>query len=201
MTTVTAPKKKVKVRRKMTMANRRIEVGDLYLNGKTQPYIAKTLGVSQPTISRDLEAIHAIWQEQATDYYSQAMAQELAKIDNLERVYWEAWEASKKEPETTETEHQRSSVVEPEAMANFSIPMSMTLSKRRSPTGDKRFLEGVQWCIDKRIKLMGLAPPEQIKVSWEKHLPKDLQGEKEELQRQFAMLLVKAAQEKQSEVE
>ena len=47
--------------------------------------------------------------------------------------------------------------------------MEKTIVKDRL-VGDPRFLAGVQWCIDKRCKIMGLDAPQLVEVTWQDEL-------------------------------
>lgn len=68
------------------------ETARLYLRGATQAEIAAKQGVVQQQISKDLKVIQRRWQQSALVDMQAAKARELARIDHLERVYWEAWE-------------------------------------------------------------------------------------------------------------
>ena len=114
------------------------ELARRYLQGEYQADIAADLGVSQSTISADLKKLQRRWQASALVDLNAAKAQELAKIDNLEREYWEAWTRSCADAET---------VVKKAKEATQTI---------KGQAGDPRFLAGVQWCIERRCKLLGL---------------------------------------------
>jgi len=90
------PKGKGKSRRrgKVQLAADRQAIASMYLRGKAQVDIAAELGLSQPTVSRDLKIIQGEWLDSAIRDFDAARAQELAKIDELERTYWAAWERS-----------------------------------------------------------------------------------------------------------
>lgn len=109
------------------------EISNLYLQGWIQAAIADHIAKSRPykitqqTISRDLKTIQERWQASAIRSFDEARARELAAIDNLERVAWEAYQA--KEPP------------------------------------DPRFLDRVSWCIDRRVKLLGLDAPTKNEIS------------------------------------
>ena len=69
-----------------------LEISRLYLTGVTQTDIAARLGVSQQQISYDLKALQKRWLAASLAHVDDAKARELAKIDQLEREYWKAWE-------------------------------------------------------------------------------------------------------------
>jgi hypothetical protein len=73
-------------------AERRLQVAEYYLKGARQSEIAEWLKVGQATISRDLKAIQAEWLKASLVDFNEAVAKELAKIDNLELAYWGAWD-------------------------------------------------------------------------------------------------------------
>jgi transcriptional regulator with XRE-family HTH domain len=79
--------------------SRRAEVARRYLQGEMQEQIAQSFGVTQGQISQDLKAIRAAWLASAVRDFDALKAQELAKIDAVEREYWLAWERSKKDKE------------------------------------------------------------------------------------------------------
>ena len=49
--------------KKLEVVRRRERTAELYIQGRTQCEIAETLGVSQPTVCQDLQAIQKAWRE------------------------------------------------------------------------------------------------------------------------------------------
>lgn len=68
------------------LATRRRKVAELRLQHWTETEIAEALGVSQPTISRDLAHIREEWREERVRSYDDWVAEELAKLAALERT-------------------------------------------------------------------------------------------------------------------
>ena len=68
------------------LATRRRKVAELRLQHWTESEIAEALGVSQPTISRDLAHIRDEWREERVRSYDDWVAEELAKLAVLERT-------------------------------------------------------------------------------------------------------------------
>lgn len=130
------------------VVKRQEEVASLYLRQMSQQEIAEALGVSQQTISNDLAAIKRRWQQQATIKIESAKAAEIARINLMESQYWKAWDASRGNKETTKSK--RTDATETKAEVQV---------ERESQTGDPRYLEGVRWCIEKRIAIFGLNMP------------------------------------------
>jgi len=130
------------------LARDRKRIAELYLQGKYQHEIAEELKMSQATVSSDLRKMQAEWLQSALVNIDEVKAKELAKIDQLERTYWEAWQKSCEDAETTTATMQGDKT-------------SSQLRKEKS-MGDPRFLAGVERCIEKRCRIMGIDAP--IKV-------------------------------------
>lgn len=118
-----------------------------YLKGETQAEIAASLGVNQSTISRDIRTLQKRWIASATSAFDAALAEQLAKIDELERTYWEAWQNSLSREVTTSRKKEG---------AGEGTEASI---RRETRDGNPAFLEGVRWCIERRCKLLGLNAP------------------------------------------
>ena len=148
-----------KRRSKSQLIRDRRRITDLYLSGWTQTAIGEKLGVSQATISLDLKALQREWLKSALVDFDKAKAQELAKIDRLEREYWAAWEDSKEDKETQTTEK-----------VDAEKPRSKAQIRREGQVGNPSFLRGVEWCIERRCKILGIDAPvktEQVgEVKW-----------------------------------
>ena len=73
---------------------------DLYIKGWQQADIAAHLSsirdydLTQQTISNDIKRIQKMWVERTTMDLTEAKAEELARVNKLERTYWEQYEAS-----------------------------------------------------------------------------------------------------------
>jgi hypothetical protein len=137
-----AENKRTKVQRE----NDLVKISQLYLAGSTQAEIAAQLGVTQPQISYDLKELRKGWLESSLVNLDEAKAQELAKIDRLEREYWSVWERSQKDKKTETTGEAGTTV------------------RTEEQSGDPRFLEGVRWCIHKRCEIFGIDAPRKIGI-------------------------------------
>lgn len=69
------------------IASRRQQVAALRMSHWTQTEIAKAVGVSVATVNRDLQAVREDWAERRDAAYSSWVAEELAKLDALERSW------------------------------------------------------------------------------------------------------------------
>ena len=140
-----------RTRTKAQIESDRLDVARYYLEGKWQREIAELTGLSQVMVSYDLAAIQKQWRDVPQAELNELKAKELAKIDNLERTYWEAWENSKKSIKSTST-----------AKDGEKIKLG-TRSQERN--GNPQFLQGVERCVDRRIKLLGLDAPAKSEVN------------------------------------
>ena len=131
--------------------HRRTRVAELYLKGWTQTKIAQHIGFSIATVSLDLKRIRKEWRETYKEDFAKRQARELAKIDRLEREYWEAWERSIGINETRTVKNGKDGTEE--------------TVKQQDLVGDPRFLDGIAKCIDRRCKILGIDAPTKIEVN------------------------------------
>jgi predicted transcriptional regulator len=130
-------------------------IADLYLQGLRQMDIAERLNMTQQMVSYDLQAVQKQWRERTALDIDEAKRQELAKIDRLEREYWSAWDESRgKRTVTSKKMSEASGTKRAEAS-----------TREEDMLGDPRFLAGVQWCIDRRCKILGVDAPTKQDVS------------------------------------
>lgn len=147
------------------IARDRRRISDLYLQGWIQADIAATVGISQSTISRDLKALQAGWLQSALMDFNEAKSRELAKVDRLEREYWQAWARSCEDAETVRQEGSRKKHKKDEDNNenDDKLPsVDKIVKTRKGQAGDPRFLQGVQWCIDRRCKILGIDAPQKL---------------------------------------
>lgn len=137
------------------------KVAQLYCQGKSQLEIAREVKVSQDTVSRDLVRIRDLWIAHSLVDFGEARAKELAKVDHLEKVAWEAWSRScedavvkrrrvEKAPQVVPVEGQQKKVTVMRAVRDVE---DVETSGR---DGDPKFLDVVFKCVEMRLKLLGL---------------------------------------------
>ena len=146
-------------RTKAQIISDRLEIARRYLEGQFQIEIAQALGTTQEMVCYDLKAVQRQWQENYAHRLDELKAKELAKIDNLEKNYWEAWQQSLKPTQITSSGKKGSTV---------------SVNKRTEQrNGNPAFLQGVQWCVDRRIKLLGLDAPVKAELSGSMNINQD----------------------------
>lgn len=127
-------------------------VADWYCQGITQAEIAERINedrdyeLSQQTISNDLRAVQKAWLESSLRDFDEMRAEQLGKIDRLEREYWRGWERSCEDAETVRNEGPASGV-------------EKIVKTKKGQAGNPAFLAGVERCVERRCKLLGLDAP------------------------------------------
>jgi len=140
-------------RRQAAAAARRQQVASLYVRGNYQSEIAKALGISQAQVSYDLQAVQRAWLASSIRDFDALKAEQLAKIDAVERNSWEAWTRSQQPRESTLQE---------------SVDGKRKMSRRlENQAGDPRFLERIQKCIDQRCEILGLHGTKRYHIDWD----------------------------------
>ena len=133
------------------------QITSYYLRGWTQVAIAAEVGLSQQQVSIDIRTIQARWRKDTTINLDEHKSKELAKLDELEREYWQAWESSKSE--RTKARQESSGKVDKKTKKPVINKATMEKEDR---DGNPAFLSGVLSCIDRRCKILGIdAPVEQ----------------------------------------
>jgi predicted transcriptional regulator len=143
---------KKKVRTKSQEERDKRMISRLYLQGKIQAEIAAELKISQPTVSRELKELVNEWKIERVYDINEAKQKELAKIDNLELEYWEAWSRSRRDAERK---------IKKDAISSKGFS-NETTEQVEPQVGDPRFLNGVQWCIERRCLILGVDAPKKI---------------------------------------
>src|SRR5262249_7814662 len=154
---------------KLAILQRRQRVAEAYLRGLVQWQIAAAKQVDRGTVSRDLKAVRRMWMAAAVMDFNARKAQELAKIDHLEAVAWEAWERSCQNAETLHAEtvqgrtrRAKETITKPDGTVETReveapLPDLSRASKTvKGQAGGPRLLVRIGWCVEKRRKRLGL---------------------------------------------
>jgi hypothetical protein len=151
-------------------------VASLYIRGKSQVEIAADVGVSQSTVCNDLNEVRRLWKASAMVDFDAKKEEQLAKIDEVEKKAWEAWERS---CEDAEVRHRRREFIRVEVKsksgrktkgrgkvggAHKMVPVKgVSEFTARGQVGDPRFLDQVMRCVETRVRILGLAAVEEKK--------------------------------------
>jgi len=134
------PKTKTKAERETHLG----KVAALYCQDVKQYKIAEQLGVTRSMITYDMRILMRRWRKASTGEIGKWKAAELEKVNHLEATYWQAWLDSCEVGVKVSKEKKLGGVV------------VSTRQEIDSPSGDPRHLAGVQWCVERRAKLLGL---------------------------------------------
>jgi hypothetical protein len=128
---------------------------ELYCKGVSQLAIGEQLGISQSCVAKDLKILRGRWLEAGLRDFDELRSEQLAKIDALEATYWEAWNKSCRDKKR-QTAGTRES-------ARDDIKHAEIVTEGRD--GNPAFLAGVDKCIERRCKLLGLDAPQRMEVN------------------------------------
>lgn len=158
--------------REFATLRRRARVAKLYCEGYTAAEVAEQIECSPTTVHSDLKEIRALWLSLLHKDFDEVKAEQLAKIDHLESEAWKAWDESKKPAETEQTKVERAIKVTVKKDANGKpyksegtklVPLSEHYTKTsQGRSGDPRFLQIVDNCIDRRLKILGLMDENKV---------------------------------------
>lgn len=110
--------------------------------------------ISHKTVSKDINILLKQWRDERIHDITQQKLVELTKIDKLEQTYWDAWEKS------IENHKRKAEKLRGEIKGNESKPsFRETIETDIREFGEPRYLQGIERCIDKRCKLLGLDAP------------------------------------------
>jgi hypothetical protein len=159
---VAAPKRS-SIKREFDLAT----LAGLHFKGKFQAEIAKQLNITQQQISYDLKTLQTRWAESARGRLDDAKGKELAKVDNLEREYWQAYQFSQKDFRSVTAKRERVDLgidKDGKRAARKGAITELTV-KKETRVGDPIYLAGVAWCIERRCKILGLDAPIQTETA------------------------------------
>ena len=134
-----------------------VQVAEQYLQGRPQYVIAEALSIHEATVGALLAQLRSEWQRQAGLDFTLRVALELARIDLLERNYWQAWERSKGDQVVMKTRFKNNQV----DLNSFQERVT-----RKDMPGDPRYLDGIAKCIEMRLKIVGGFAPTKLDVDW-----------------------------------
>lgn len=148
------------------LAHRRQQIAARYLRGEYQSAIAADLGIDQAQVSRDLKSIRAQWLASAVRDFDAAKAQELAKIDEVERAAWEAWRRSTQDKEVAiqETDGTKDEKTQRPKIKKATL-------RKEGQSGNPAFLTTILTCIERRCAILGLDAPKRFQINWDELTP------------------------------
>jgi hypothetical protein len=101
-------------------------------------------------IKEIIKGLRESYEAQLSDY----LFQQLRKIDELEFEAWTAWEASKKARKKTTIITKKNQVKQEPGEDQPKDPQDVIIESA-DQTGDIRYFDKIQWCVETRLKLLG----------------------------------------------
>lgn len=162
----------------------RVQIIKMALEGYTQGEIAEWLNHHRPyrlgvtQIWKDLKAVRKQWVEMYLTDYDQLKAQEIARIDNLERAAWEAFYRSVNDKETIVStkvdDHTGASNTDAKVIGS-TYSRTKIEGKKEKRDGDVKFFDTIKWCIEQRCKIYGFNAPttQNLIVDWKEEAKKN----------------------------
>lgn len=178
-------KAKFKQHQAARVLERRKQIAELYLQGKSQWQISKIVqpNVSQVVISKEMKAIREEWLKATVAAFDEAKAKELAKIDHVEEVAWERFWLSCKNAEEKTTYKEKNlkpkklpkvknsggkklpaQPKEPEGEYEFEMVVTKEKVSKlvKGQVGDPRWIDQVKWAIEMRCKILAIVKPPEV---------------------------------------
>lgn len=143
----------------------RQEVSDLYLKGYSTRQIATKISekyapysISYVTVSKDIKWILKEWLKHTVTDIDQLKARELEKLNKLEQTYWEAWEKSIEDYEKKSKKFKGEVGVGKDGKPKQPTEQEIATTEMIS-MGNPAYLAGIERCIDRRCKILGVDAP------------------------------------------
>lgn len=144
----------------------------MYLEGYNMTEIAEALGSTSKTVCIDLQQVRALWTAEGLINMDERKDIELGKIDRLEEMALDAWYRSCQDKETIHSRiekalrsiEKKGTPKDGGGRDRNALPPKATLipvkvieeTQRTGQAGDERFLGRIAWCIEMRLKVLGL---------------------------------------------
>ena len=125
-----------------------LQVTELWLRGYPLNKIATALNLGRGQVRGLVQRARAIWLARKDSNLTDAIAEQLRRVDLIETNAWDAWERSTKEFIETKVQQTKEGTFKTRTTKNG--------------VGDPRFLETALKCVEQRCKLLGVyKPPEE----------------------------------------
>lgn len=148
-----------------------ITIANLYLQGQTQAQIGVKLKLSRQQIGYDIKEIIQEWRAEYIEDINEKITIELNKINLVESECWLAWEKSKKvKKQITEFR---------DGYKN----LNSTITNKYDNLPNDRYMDKIKWCIETRLKLLGLLPVKAREVNLD-----DISEDQEDTQESILIL-------------
>ena len=132
----------------------RSKLAGLYLHGVSTTEMAVRVGLTRRTVQAELVAIRDDWKGRTQIDFESAIAQQLDRVDLVEKYAFEGWERSLTR-KTVETK---------QAVRTVSGQVDRATVRAETGNGDPAFLARMSWCIEQRCRILGLEKPREVTI-------------------------------------
>lgn len=136
-------------------------IAELYTKGRSYREIAHEVSqrtgrsITHTTVSNEIKKLLKEWEASRNEIIDHQKFIELAKIDRLEKTYWDGYEKS--------CQPVKKSTTKKKGTPNQISDIEKT-DNEENRIGDPRFLDGIKWCIEQRCKIFGINAPQKFDV-------------------------------------
>ena len=132
----------------------RSKLAGLYLHGVSTTEMAVRVGLTRRTVQAELVAIRDDWKGRTQTDFESAIAQQLDRVDLVEKYAFEGWERSLTR-KTVETK---------QAVRTVNGQVDRATLRAETGDGDPAFLARMSWCIEQRCRILGLEKPREVTI-------------------------------------
>ena len=148
-------------RNEQTKAAHREQIASLRLKEWTIPMIAREVGVSEATVTRELRSLSEEWKEAAKEDIEAIKARELRKLDRIESEATKAWERSLQDYNRKVVSERPGKEAKDEKAKGRGKDRTASI-ETGSQNGDPRFLRIILDCQERRAKILGSDAPTKV---------------------------------------
>jgi len=116
--------------------------------------MAVRVGLTRRTVQAELVAIRDDWKGRTQIDFESAIAQQLDRVDLVEKYAFEGWERSLT----------RKAVETKQAVRTVNGQVDRATLRAETGNGDPAFLARMSWCIEQRCRILGLEKPREVTV-------------------------------------
>jgi hypothetical protein len=141
----------------------------------------RSYSISNVQVGYDVKELYKRWREAYLDDIDTLKGREIRRIDELETAYWDSYSRS-----LGSTSSYREEVIEMMTTDKLEVegeqeesPKKRTLRSRKFQDvrdGEVKFLNGIQWCINKRCEILGLNAPLKSEMTFDWRTEAEKQG-------------------------
>ena len=130
----------------------RSKLAGLYLHGVSTADTAVRVGLTRRTVQAELMCIKTEWRTRTQIDFESAIAQQLDRVDLVEKYAFEEWERSLTR-KTVETK---------QAVRTVNGQVDRATLRAETGNGNPVYLARMSWCIEHRCRILGLEKPREV---------------------------------------